>query len=85
MVIMARSSRRSSTAGSSARKRRRAAPEPLVTAGPTAMPGARTVASNWRGRVAPRASSDTSCSPAAARASASSMATVSTTSTSSVP
>ena len=48
------------------------------------LPGASMTASNWRGRVAPSPSSLTSVMPAAAKASASSMATVSTTSTSSV-
>ena len=48
-----------------------------------AMPGARALAWNWRGRVAPNPCSAPSDAPAAASTSASSIATVSKVSTSS--
>ena len=74
--------RETSSTGSSASRRRTGAPMPCSTSLPITSPGAMGAASNWRGRVLPSPSL-TSMTPLVASNSASSIATVSSTSTSS--
>ncbi len=79
----AAASRFTSAAGSSASSRRSGAPMPCSTTGPMAMPGAIGVAENCRDMVAIRPCSAPSLAPALLSSSASSIATVSSTSHSS--